>query len=60
MQPLDSDGTVIGFGLAVLAFVVAVLVQTAVVWIAFAVILVATFFCLLQLGRPLIVRDLAT
>lgn len=52
MQPLDSNGTVIGFGLAVLAFVVAVLVQTAVVWIAFAVIVVATFFCLLQLAFP--------
>lgn len=55
-----SVATLVGSGLAVLSFVVAVLVQTSLAWMAFAVIVVLTFLCLAQVGRPLIVRDPAT
>lgn len=63
-KPLDRTtrrrhavATLGGFGLALLSFVAAVLLQTPIVWIAFVIIGVVTFFCLVQLGRPLIARD---
>lgn len=49
--------TVIGFGLAMLSFLVAGLSQASFAWIVVMVTGAATVFCFVQLGRPLRSQD---
>lgn len=46
--------TLIGAVLALVSLVAAVLIQTPAAWVTFVVIGLMAFFCLMQLGRPLV------